>query len=61
MLKPELQDLEGFIDGVNHIVEGQKRVALQYFEDGSVEAADKSYISKITGTIGADPLFTARK
>lgn len=39
MLKPELQSMEDFVDGVNNIVDAQKKVALMYFEDGSVEAA----------------------
>ena len=39
MLRPELQDLEMFAAGVDAIVEAQRRVALNYFEDGSVEAA----------------------
>lgn len=39
MLKPELQDMATYVDGVNNIVETQKRVASLYFEDGSVEAA----------------------
>ncbi len=39
MLKPELQGMEDFVDGINNIVEAQKKVALAYFEDGSVEAA----------------------
>jgi hypothetical protein len=39
MLKPELQSMEDFVDGVNNIVEAQQKVALRYFEDGSVEAA----------------------
>ncbi|MDY0101485.1 MAG: hypothetical protein RBS07_01010 [Lentimicrobium sp.] len=39
MLRPEKQDLEAFVDGVNNIVEAQTRVALDYFADGSVEAA----------------------
>lgn len=39
MLKPELQSMEEFVDGINNIVEAQQRVALAYFEDGSVEAA----------------------
>ncbi len=39
MLKPELQNMEEFVDGINNIVEAQKKVALQYFEEGSVEAA----------------------
>ena len=39
MLKPEKQGMEDFVDGVNNIVEAQKKVALAYFADGSVEAA----------------------
>jgi phosphoenolpyruvate carboxykinase (diphosphate) len=39
MLQPEKQDLAQFAAGVDAIVETQTRVALQYFEDGSVDAA----------------------
>ncbi len=39
MLKPELQDMDIYVDGINNIVETQKRVALLYFEDNSVEMA----------------------
>lgn len=39
ILKPETQDLDGFADGVDHIVEAQQRVAKNYFEDGSYERA----------------------
>ena len=39
MLRPEKQDLAVFVDGVDNIVATQKRVALHYFEDGSVEWA----------------------
>jgi len=39
MLQPELQDMEIFVDGIKNIVEAQQKVALRYFEDGSVEAA----------------------
>ncbi len=39
MLRPEIQDLAAFADGVNNIVEAQTRVSLDYFADGSVEAA----------------------
>ncbi len=39
MLRPEEQDAELFAAGVDAIVETQRRVALNYFEDGSVEAA----------------------
>ncbi|MDC0584379.1 hypothetical protein OAO55_01475, partial [Bacteroidales bacterium] len=39
MLKPELQGMEDFVDGVNNIVEAQQKVALNYFEDGSIDGA----------------------
>ena len=39
MLRPEKQDIVQFAEGVDAIVEAQARVARQYFEDGSVEAA----------------------
>ncbi len=39
ILRPEKQDLASFVAGIDAIVESQKRVAMEYFEDGSVEAA----------------------
>src|SRR5580658_8079656 len=39
LLRPEQQDLRCFSEGVEAICEAQRRVALDYFEDGSVEAA----------------------
>jgi len=39
MLKPELQDMEAFVDGVKNITEAQRRVAQSYFDDGSIEEA----------------------
>ncbi|MFD2726098.1 hypothetical protein [Hyunsoonleella rubra] len=39
MLKPELQGMEDYVDGINNITEAQQKVALNYFEDGSVNAA----------------------
>ncbi|ASB50018.1 hypothetical protein CDL62_13165 [Alkalitalea saponilacus] len=39
MLKPELQDLDVFVDGINNIVEAQQWVAESYFKDGSIEGA----------------------
>ncbi|HSD08424.1 hypothetical protein [Flavobacterium sp.] len=39
MLKPELQGIEDYVDGIANIVEAQQKVALCYFEDGSIEAA----------------------
>jgi hypothetical protein len=38
-LRPETQDLEAFVDGLHNITEAQQRVALQAFEDGSIEQA----------------------
>jgi hypothetical protein len=39
MLKPELQSLEVFVDGIDNIVATQQRVAEHYFNDGSIEMA----------------------
>jgi hypothetical protein len=39
ILRPEEQDLDGFADGIESIVEAQQRVARAYFLDGSYEAA----------------------
>ncbi|WP_149496044.1 hypothetical protein [Roseiconus lacunae] len=39
ILKPELQDMESFADGILHIAEAQQRVAKRYFEDGGYELA----------------------
>ncbi len=39
MLKPELQGMDDYVDGINNIVEAMQKVALPYFEDGSVNAA----------------------
>ncbi len=39
ILRPEVQDLRVFADGVDNIVEAQRRVAEAYFKDGSVEDA----------------------
>ena len=39
LLRPETQDPAVFAAGVESIVEAQRRVALNYFEDGSVAAA----------------------
>ncbi len=39
ILKPEEQDMAAYVDGIEHITEVQKRVALRYFEDGSVAKA----------------------
>ncbi|MES2705965.1 MAG: hypothetical protein V4726_05115 [Verrucomicrobiota bacterium] len=39
MLQPELQSLEEFVDGIEHIVEAQQKAAKMYFEDGSIDRA----------------------
>ena len=39
MLKPELQSLDDFADGVNNITEAQQKVAERYFAEDSVESA----------------------
>jgi hypothetical protein len=39
LLQPELQDEASYVQGVDAIVEAQRRVALNYFEDGSIDAA----------------------
>lgn len=39
MLKPELQDMAVFVDGMENIIATQKRVAKMYFDDGSVKLA----------------------
>jgi phosphoenolpyruvate carboxykinase (diphosphate) len=39
MLRPELQGMDVFVDGMDNIIATQKRVAQMYFNDGSVEQA----------------------
>jgi hypothetical protein len=39
MLRPELQNLEVFVDGLDNIVSTQRRVAKMYFDDGSIAQA----------------------
>ncbi|MFY0606764.1 MAG: hypothetical protein JXR10_08615 [Cyclobacteriaceae bacterium] len=39
MLKPELQGMEDYVDGINNITEAMEKVALNYFKDGSVNDA----------------------
>ncbi len=39
ILRPELQDAKTFADGVDNIVDAQRRVAEAYFKDGSIEDA----------------------
>jgi hypothetical protein len=39
MLRPELQGMDSFIEGMDNIIATQKRVAGHYFADGSIESA----------------------
>ncbi len=39
LLRPEKQDMDNFVAGVDAICEAQRTVALNYFEDGSINAA----------------------
>ena len=39
MLRPEVQNLQIFVDGLDNIISAQKRVAQLYFSDGSVDRA----------------------
>lgn len=39
MLKPETQDMDTFVEGIQNIVETQKNCAERYFNDGSIEFA----------------------
>ena len=39
MLRPELQDLQIFVDGLDNIISAQKRIAQLYFSDGSIDLA----------------------
>jgi hypothetical protein len=39
MLKPEIQGMDEYVDGINNIVEAQQTVAQRYLDDGSIEDA----------------------
>ncbi|MCG6967116.1 MAG: hypothetical protein LJE59_11455 [Chromatiaceae bacterium] len=39
ILRPETQDLDCFVDGIDNIIEAQQRVAQRYLDDGSVDDA----------------------
>lgn len=39
LLKPETQDMQMFVDGIQNIVDTQQSVAQTYIDDGSVESA----------------------
>jgi hypothetical protein len=39
MLRPELQSMDDFVDGLDNIISTQRSVALNYFDDGGIDAA----------------------
>jgi hypothetical protein len=39
MLRPETQDMDAYVDGINNVTEAQQRCAQAYFDDGSIDAA----------------------
>lgn len=39
MLRPEIQDMDAYVDGINNIVEAQQKVAQSYIDDGTVNDA----------------------
>lgn len=39
ILKPEMQDMDVYVDGIDNIVEAQQKVAQRYLDDGSIEDA----------------------
>ena len=39
ILKPETQNMDTFVDGINNIVDAQRAVAQRYLDDGSIEDA----------------------
>jgi len=39
ILRPETQDPESYVDGIQYIMEAYQRVAQRYFDDGSIEQA----------------------
>ncbi len=39
ILQPETQNIDDFVDGINNIVDAQRKVASTYLEDGSIEQA----------------------
>ena len=39
MLRPELQSMEAFVDGIDNIVSAQQKVAENYFRDGGIDLA----------------------
>uniref|UniRef100_A0A7S4CIY2 PPi-type phosphoenolpyruvate carboxykinase lobe 2 domain-containing protein n=1 Tax=Eutreptiella gymnastica TaxID=73025 RepID=A0A7S4CIY2_9EUGL len=39
MLRPELQDMDAFVDGIDNLTEAHAKTAKRYFEDGSIKDA----------------------
>jgi hypothetical protein len=39
ILRPETQNMNDFVDGINNIVAAQQKVALRYLDDGSIDQA----------------------
>jgi hypothetical protein len=68
MLKPETQDLEAFVDGVDNIAEAQARCAQQYLDDGAARVASPALVAILDvmatgahqGLQPSDPAFRAR-
>ena len=38
-LRPEEQSVEEFVDGIDHLIEGQQKAAARYFTDGGIDQA----------------------
>jgi hypothetical protein len=65
MLRPELQDIASFADGIDNIVGTQKRIAENYFADKSIELACPPLRALLhimrdgewEGTTASDPKF----
>jgi hypothetical protein len=67
LLRPELQDMVSFVDGIDNIVGTQKKIAEHYFADNSIEMACPPlrallHIMKdgsFDGATASDPAFRA--
>ena len=59
ILRPETQDLEMFVDGVNNIVEAQRGVAKLFFDDGSINECCPP-LRALLAEMAADPLDPRR-
>lgn len=70
MLRPELQDMDAFAEGMDNMVGAHRRAAEMYFEDGSIEGAcpplkallyimrDGSYEGKTLDDLSLRQMFT---